>query len=176
MAGQGRLGDKAFNPLDVHGCLACPHPTTGPAISGSPDVNVNRRPAVRVDDNGVHAPCCGTNTWTALTGSDSVFIDGKPAHRIGDKTLHCGGRGTLIEGSSNVIVGGGETNSGRPTTSDDTVSFTLTYDSGEPIADERYSLTTPDGQVKEGRTDASGAAVIAGVKPGKSKLRFSDME
>lgn len=92
-------------PLDVHGCPACPHPAIGPAIIGSPDVNVNKRPALRVDDTGVHAACCGTNTWTATKGSMTVFINGKAAHRMGDQNRHCGGMGTLIEGSPNVIVG-----------------------------------------------------------------------
>ena len=35
-----------------------PHPAIGPAISGSPDVLINGRPALRIDDIGVHAACC----------------------------------------------------------------------------------------------------------------------
>jgi uncharacterized Zn-binding protein involved in type VI secretion len=111
MAAQGRLGDKATAPLCAHGCPACPHPTTGPAISGSPNVNVNSRPAVRIDDAGVHTACCGPNQWRALAGSPTVFINGKPAHRVGDATQHCGGSGALVEGSPNVDVGGGATTS-----------------------------------------------------------------
>jgi hypothetical protein len=82
-------------------------------------VNVNRRPALRVDDPGVHAACCGANTWTATRGSTTVFINGKGAHRIGDQNRHCGGIGQLVEGSPNVIVaesngggGGGSTSAG----------------------------------------------------------------
>lgn len=105
MPGQGRLGDKANAPLDSHGCPACPHPALGPAIQGSPDVNVNKRPALRVDDPGIHAACCGTNTWTATKGSLTVFINGKGAHRMGDQNRHCGGMGQLVEGSPNVITG-----------------------------------------------------------------------
>jgi uncharacterized Zn-binding protein involved in type VI secretion len=103
--GQGRLGDKANVPIDAHGCPACPHPGIGPAIVGSPDVNVNRRPALRVDDTGIHTACCGPNTWTATVGSQTVFINGKGAHRMGDQNRHCGGMGQLVEGSPNVIVG-----------------------------------------------------------------------
>jgi len=105
MPGQGRLGDKAYVPQDAHGCPFCPHPGTGPAISGSPTVSVNKRPALRVDDIGMHAACCGKNTWQAKTGSETVFIDNKAAHRQTDQTKHCGGDGQLIEGSPNVIVG-----------------------------------------------------------------------
>jgi uncharacterized Zn-binding protein involved in type VI secretion len=106
MPGQSRLGDKSNIPADAHGCPACPHPAVGPAILGSPDTNVNKRPALRVGDNGVHAACCGPNTWTAKVGSATVFINNKAAHRMGDQDQHCGGMGQMIEGSTNVIVGG----------------------------------------------------------------------
>lgn len=106
MPGQGRLGDTAQVPSDAHGCPACPHPGVGPAIAGSADVNVNSRPALRKDDPGMLAACCGPNTWQALLGSQTVLINGKPAHRQGDQTKHCGGVGKLIDGSTDVIVGG----------------------------------------------------------------------
>lgn len=115
MSRQGRLGDKAYIALDSHGCPVCSHPASGPAISGSPDVRVNRRPALRVDDRGVHAACCGTNRWTATEGSGTVFINGRAAHRIGDATKHCGGNGKLTEGSDNVDVGGGRNQQVRDT-------------------------------------------------------------
>ncbi|HEY3806610.1 MAG TPA: PAAR domain-containing protein [Kofleriaceae bacterium] len=106
MPPQGRLGDKSQVPVDAHGCPACPHPALGPAIVGSPNVNCNSRPSLRVNDTGVHAACCGPNTWEAVAGSGTVFINGQAAHRLGDATKHCGGPGHLIEGSSNVMVGG----------------------------------------------------------------------
>jgi uncharacterized Zn-binding protein involved in type VI secretion len=53
-----RLGDKAKNQLDAHGCPACPHPTIGPAIAGSPNVLTNGRPAIRLQDPRIHAACC----------------------------------------------------------------------------------------------------------------------
>jgi uncharacterized Zn-binding protein involved in type VI secretion len=67
---------------------------------------VNGKPALRVGDTGVHAACCGPNTWTAIKGSATVLINNMPAHRMGDNDMHCGGPGTLIEGSPDVIVGG----------------------------------------------------------------------
>lgn len=106
MPAQCRLGDKSQVPADAHGCPACPHPATGPAISGSPNVMVNSRPALRVTDNGVHVACCGPNTWVAAKGSSSVFINKLPAHRLNDTDTHCGGVGRMIEGSSDVMVGG----------------------------------------------------------------------
>jgi hypothetical protein len=60
----------------------------------------------------MHAACCGTNTWKVSQGSETVFINGKPAARTGDQSQHCGGTGQLIEGSSNVIIGGAPTSGG----------------------------------------------------------------
>lgn len=106
MPGQCRLGDISDVPVDAHGCPACPHPAKGPAIIGSPDVSVNKMPAIRVDDTGIHMACCGPNTWTATKGSATVMINNKAAHRIGDMDRHCGGIGQMSNGSTNVIVGG----------------------------------------------------------------------
>jgi hypothetical protein len=72
-------------------------------------VFVNGRPALRVDDMGIHAVCCGPNLWRAQKGSASVFINGKPAFRINDPSKHCGAQGKLIEGSSDVFVGDAST-------------------------------------------------------------------
>jgi len=112
MPGQGRLGDKAHVSVDAHGCPGCPHPGTGPGISGSTNVLINGRPALRVGDAGIHAACCGPNTWTAQSGAPSVFINGKAAFRMNDVARHCGGVGKLIEGSPDVIVGNGGSGGG----------------------------------------------------------------
>ncbi len=101
-----RLGDMAKASSDSHGCPACPHPPIGPAIAGSPNVNINSMPAIREQDKGVHAACCGPNMWTAAKGSATVKINGKGAIRKDDKTTHCGGSGTVQGGSSDVTVGG----------------------------------------------------------------------
>jgi len=106
MPGQGRVSDISDVSACAHGCPACPHPAAGPATSGSPDVMVNGLPALRLGDSGIHAVCCGPNTWQATAGSSSVFINGKPAHRQGDTCQHCGGVGSLSTGSADVMVGG----------------------------------------------------------------------
>lgn len=99
-----RLSDKASCSADKHGCPACPHPTVGPAVNGSPDVFVNKRPAIRLGDPGIHMACCGPNQWKVAKGSSTVYVNGKPLARMGDKTTHCGGSGKLINGSSNVFA------------------------------------------------------------------------
>jgi uncharacterized Zn-binding protein involved in type VI secretion len=118
MPGQGRLGDKAQVQQDAHGCPGCPHPGVGPAIIGSATVLINGRPALRVDDVGIQAVCCGPNMWTAQEGSRTVFINGKPAFRIGDASRHCGGTGKLMEGSDNVIIGGASSGGGAKGSND----------------------------------------------------------
>ncbi|HSN97849.1 MAG TPA: PAAR domain-containing protein [Candidatus Nanopelagicales bacterium] len=102
---QGRVGDNAHCPADSHGCTGCAHGVRGPGVAGSPDVTVNKKAALRVDDPGVHSTCCGPNTWRASQGSATVTINSKPAHRLGDATAHCGGNGTLVQGSPDVDVG-----------------------------------------------------------------------
>jgi uncharacterized Zn-binding protein involved in type VI secretion len=104
VSAQGRLGDKGSVQVDAHGCPMCPHFAMGPAITASPDVKCNNRPALRVGDTGVHSACCGTNTWTATKGSQTVLINGRPAHRKYDAQMHCGGPGKLVEGSPDVMV------------------------------------------------------------------------
>ena len=112
MSGAARLGDKAQIQQDAHGCPGCPHPGVGPAIAGSANVMINGRPAIRVDDVGIHAVCCGPNMWSAAQGSTTVLINGKPAVRNSDQTRHCGGQGKMIEGSDDVIIGGSAGSSG----------------------------------------------------------------
>jgi uncharacterized Zn-binding protein involved in type VI secretion len=105
MSGLARVGDKAMAESDSHGCPACPHTVIGPALTGSPTVMINHKPALRLGDAGVHAACCGSNDWQVVGGSQSVFIDGLPAARIGDATQHCGAMGRLVEGSEDIVAG-----------------------------------------------------------------------
>ncbi len=108
MPEQSRLGDDSNVPSDSHGCSGCAHNCTGPAISGSGNVNVNGKPALRGKgtDNGVHSGCCGPNSWVTNAGSGTVFINGQPAVRKNDATIHCGGTGKMTQGSGNVFTGG----------------------------------------------------------------------
>lgn len=102
------IGDLAECLEDKHGGGCChPHHVIGPAISGSPDVKVNNLPLVRMGDSGIHTACCGEGTWKVVDGSTGVFVNGRPVARKGDITQHCGGKGHLITGSANVVVGGG---------------------------------------------------------------------
>jgi uncharacterized Zn-binding protein involved in type VI secretion len=130
-------------------------------VAGSPNVNVNGRPAIRVDDPGIHTACCGGNTWNAQTGSKSVFINGKPAHRLGDVVRHCGGVGKCIEGSGNVFVGdnGGSGTLGSSSSQSELLHFVevvLVDLSGAPVANIEYTLNLPNGSVIRRKTDSTG--------------------
>jgi uncharacterized Zn-binding protein involved in type VI secretion len=107
MPGAARLGDKAQVDSDAHGCPSCPHPGVGPIVVGSPDVNINGKPAARLDDLGIHAVCCGPNNFNIVKGSPTVYVNGKPLARRNDKTKHCGGTGPIIEGSPDVLIDDG---------------------------------------------------------------------
>lgn len=157
----GRLGDQAQVPADAHGCPGCPHPAIGPAVSGSGDVNINGRPALRVGDRGMHAACCGSNTWEAVKGAPGVFINGKPAHRLGDAVQHCGGAGKLVEGSGNVDIGDFASTSGatavdaKARKKRNWIRYELRI-AGAPIKAARYELTLNTGEKRQGKTAAQG--------------------
>jgi uncharacterized Zn-binding protein involved in type VI secretion len=99
-----RLGDLAMVVGDSHGCPGCPHVCIGPTIDGSNDVFINSLNAIRKGDPGIHAACCGPNTFNTNEGSPNVFVNGKPLVRLNDETKHCGGTGHTITGSPNVFV------------------------------------------------------------------------
>ena len=106
MPKQARVGDNAHCPSDSHGKLCCSHSVTGPGTSGSNNILINFAWALRLGDPGKHSKCCGSNSWVLSEGSGSVFFNGIPASRVGDKTTHCGGSGTIVQGSNNVLTGG----------------------------------------------------------------------
>ena len=103
MPGAVRLGDIALVTGDAHSCSICPHVASGPAIDGSNNVFINSKNAVRKNDRGIHAVCCGNNTYTADQGSNNVYVNSKPLVRMSDKTKHCGKTsGKFITSSPNV--------------------------------------------------------------------------
>ena len=108
MPAAARKTDISMNPSGSHGNLCCAHSVKGPALTGSDNVFVEGQAQLRAQgvDNGVHGSCCGSNTWVTVQGSTSVLVNDIPAVRFGDMTRHCGGSGSIISGSSNVIIGG----------------------------------------------------------------------
>ena len=111
------LGDMGVCPSHGHGCPVCPHlDCKGPITTGSPTVTLKGPlgtdiPAARAGDQGVHALCCGPNTFEIVGGDPQVLIDGKPAARFGDVTRHCGGAGmgTIVPSASAPLPPSGPT-------------------------------------------------------------------
>lgn len=99
MPGAARLNDTGSG----HDCF----PAT-PIVQGSPDVIINGQPSARKGDavqlHGCPCPNAphGVHSRKISSGSSTVLINGKPAARISD-AINCGG--TIITGSSNVIIG-----------------------------------------------------------------------
>ena len=91
----------------VHPWSPVPHPCIGPIVKGAPTVLTVSLPQARLGDNGVHAACCGPNTYVIVKGSATVIVCGQPAARLGDTTLHCGAiSGNIIMGAPMVLIGG----------------------------------------------------------------------
>lgn len=97
-----RLSDVALVQGDKHGCYICPHVASGPIINASTNVFINGLPAARKNDPGIHAVCCGPNTYMINAGSPNVYVNGIAMARKDDATKHCGGDGKIITGSPNV--------------------------------------------------------------------------
>ena len=106
MPGVCRLTDIQFNPADCHGCPACCHVVSGPAVTGSPDVIVNNLPGLRNNftDMGVHCCCCGPNIWGTMVGSPDVILNNQGFVRLNDTDWCCGGVGYMVTCSPDVIA------------------------------------------------------------------------
>lgn len=166
MPSAGRLGDKSSAPSDSHGCKSCAHTVIGPSNSGSPDVLINSRSAMRVNDTGTHSSCCGPNTWSAVAGSANVLINGRAAHRLGDSTQHCGGAGQLVEGSPDVIIGDEPQEMSYERKPYDQAFVLIDTHTGEPLSNVPYRLFMDNMMVATGKTDSSGrTSVIASNFP-----------
>jgi len=87
---------------EVIGSLSLCTSNTGNITTGSPDVYINGRPAVRAT---LSVALCAKHVPPPLVaeGSSSVYINGMPASRVGDHTT-CGAK--INAGSSNVFIGG----------------------------------------------------------------------
>lgn len=105
MPEQARVSDICKCDACAHGCPVCPHPVQGPIMQGASITFVNKLPAGREKDPGMHMICCNQNKFEIVSGSGTVFIEGKAAARKGDPTKHCGGSGEVNMGSGDVFTG-----------------------------------------------------------------------
>lgn len=91
------------------GDLHSGHATYAPGVlgTGSPDVNIEGKPASREGDstqphNNLVVPF-DPHICKIAKGSGTVNINGKPAARIFDKL---DGGGSIVSGNSTVLIGG----------------------------------------------------------------------
>ncbi|ORM70496.1 PAAR domain-containing protein [Pantoea rwandensis] len=82
-----------------------PRHNTGKLLSGSPNVFINSRPAIRAHLSKGNCDEHSGSLQLVAEGSDKVFINNYPAARIGDR-LTCSAE--IASGSSNVFIGGGK--------------------------------------------------------------------
>ncbi|HLJ48127.1 MAG TPA: carboxypeptidase-like regulatory domain-containing protein [Bryobacteraceae bacterium] len=47
---------------------------------------------------------------------------------------------------------------------------------GSPVAQARYELRLPDGNINQGALDENGSARFDGIKPGQAQVRFPDID
>jgi len=57
----------------------------------------------------------------------------------------------------------------------DYIEIELVNQLGEPVPEEEYKVTLPDGTTKEGKLDKDGRAVVKDVPPGKCIVEFKDL-
>jgi len=62
----------------------------------------------------------------------------------------------------------------EPTTS--WIEIELKDSFGDPIASERFEITTSDGTVKQGTTDSNGKAKVSGIVPGECQIKFINLD
>jgi uncharacterized Zn-binding protein involved in type VI secretion len=116
------------------------------SVNGSPDVFVNDKPVVRIDDNYGQTHCCGPachQMGPVLGGSTTVFANGKGIHRDGDK-ISCGDVGD--NGSTDVLIDEGvsvsQSQSANAYTDIQDPENTIGYTVGLPVLD--YKLNSLD--------------------------------
>lgn len=90
----GRIDDISTG----HGCYP-----PRPCITGSDNVLINNRKAMRVTDKFASHCCVTCHPGQLSSGSSTVFINSLPAGRIGDR-VSCGD--FVMTGSNDVLIGG----------------------------------------------------------------------
>jgi uncharacterized Zn-binding protein involved in type VI secretion len=151
----GRIGDVA------QGEQAGGASMIGEAAQGSPDVIINHRAALRLDDAGQHLGPSGAGVWQAVQGSSGVFINGRPAVRRGDATRHGSEAGELVSGSPDVLLGEARGGAPRERPHDQSLTLDITDGLGRPIHDLRIVVSCPH-HAHEERV-IHGATIVGGL-------------
>jgi len=115
------------------------------------------------------------------------LADGDVLREVG-RLLAAGRALAWIEITSGAVAGGGRREEGdradsappssarAPVTPRTWVEILLTDMEKNPLPGVRYSITTPDGSVREGRLDDKGLARVDGIDPGTCSVTFPDFD
>ncbi len=147
----------------------------GNITTGSSPIFVNSMPVALVGDT-YSCPIHGSNSIT--TGAPHVFGLGRDVAHVGSQTA-CGA--TIVAGSPDTFVG--ESGGGAPNSflsqflkEKTFVEFQLLNERDEPIANEPYVLTLPDGTLMTGVLDAKGFVHVANIPRGSCNIKFPRLE
>ena len=116
---------------------------------------------------GAHANAARASSPSTLAPKLSVI----PRARSGSKGLGGGGGGGPKGGGGSNCVAFAQSPQHDPTKST-WIEFRLEDTSGNPVPNQRWRVTLPDGQVQEGLTDARGLVCLTGVAPGDAKIEW----
>jgi uncharacterized Zn-binding protein involved in type VI secretion len=158
-----RLNDRALNSS-----------ANGTSATGSVNVLINNRPALRVNDSGVHhtGECCCPE-WHVTGGASRVQVNTFLMARVGDSTEHCSGSGQVTTGSSNVLVGDWVVGDHQPL---HWIHFVLRDRNGKVVPFATVTLMLADGRRLRARSDAQGSIRIRHINPGSVRVVMARIE
>ena len=135
-------------------------------ITGGPLVNINTGSGPPV------SPVTAMATAPTEAEDPSVADKSEP----GTDTTY-GGGGELVVGEPPEVVVGSEFPPGEEEETETTwIEIELKDEFGDPIANERYEITTSDGKIKKGTTDSNGKAKVSGIAPGECQIKFVNLD
>lgn len=161
----GRLGDASrVKSRDV-----------GRAATGSANVLINHRPALRVGDRGVQRASGGTSEWEAIAGAPRVLINGSRPVRLGDVVRDDDhNEGELVQGSPNVLIGNYVAGEREERFATEMVLTDMPGPLGVPLMHAPWSLLLDGRLVERGETDATGKLrIVTTLEPNRAyELRY----
>ncbi len=140
--------------------------TPGAIFISAPLVNIN---------SGSGPP---VSPVTAQATSPTAVEDPEEADKSdpGKDTSYTGGQ-EIPPAVATTEVPGGEF---EPTETEETettwIAIELVDEFGDPIPGQKYEITTPDGVIKKGTTDANGKAKVSGIDPGECEIKFPELD
>ena len=119
------------------------------------------------------APVSATAAAPQLVDDPSAADSSQP----GKDVVYTGAAAAIVSTPAQAEVPGHEfTEETPPANATHTIDIQLVDEVGNPIAGERYEITTPDGKIRRGTTDANGRAHEGGLLPGQCQIAFPRLD